>query len=141
MLNAEEAIGERGTITVSARTIPGRTMTVADAEAATGGPDVSFSHTEGQRAWISGAPRVEIIVSDDGQGITPEDQPRLFTPFFTAKPLLPGGLGLGLSVVADALARHGGSIRVDSELGEGCSFVLELPGIEGSPAGAKRRKS
>ncbi len=141
MLNAEEAIGERGTITVSARTIPGRTMTVAEAEAATGGAPVSFSHGEGQRAWISGAPRVEISVSDDGKGVAPEDQTRLFTPFFAAKPLRPGGLGLGLSVVADALARHGGSIRVDSEPGEGSSFVLELPGVEGGPAGAKRRKS
>jgi signal transduction histidine kinase len=136
LLNAEEAIEKRGTITIGARTIPGRTMTVAEAEAA--GPGVPLSHTEGQRAWVSGAPRVEITVSDDGVGISADDQPRLFTPFFTTKPPRPGGLGLGLSVVADALARHGGSIRVDSEPGEGSSLILELPGVA-RPAPARRK--
>jgi signal transduction histidine kinase len=127
LMNAEEAIKTRGTVQVSAATVPGRAMTVAEAEALGEGQEVARGHSEGKRAWLSDAPRVELSISDDGCGIPEENQARLFTPFFTTKSSHPGTLGLGLPAVADALARHGGSIRVDSKEGEGSTFVLELP--------------
>jgi signal transduction histidine kinase len=67
-----------------------------------------------------------IQVSDTGQGIAPEDLPRIFEPFFTTKK--DGyGVGLGLSTVYGIVDRHGGRIRVESRLGEGARFTLELP--------------
>ncbi len=129
LVNAGEAIEKRGTITVGSRALKGRVLTVADAEGAGDGEEVPVGNTPGQLAWISGAPRAEFTVSDNGCGIPEEDQGRLFTPFFTTKPARPGSLGLGLSIVADALARHGGSIRIESDPGRGSSFVLELPGV------------
>lgn len=129
LVNAGEAIEKRGTITVSGRAIKGHVVTVADAETAGEGEELPVGNSPGQIAWMSGAPRAELTVSDNGCGIPEEEQGRLFIPFFTTKPARPGSLGLGLSIVADAMARHGGGIRVDSVPGRGSSFVLELPGV------------
>lgn len=129
LVNAGEAIEKRGTITLGARAVKGHVVTVADAELDGDGEEIPVGNSPGQIAWMSGAPRAELTVSDNGCGISEEDQERLFTPFFTTKPARPGSLGLGLSIVADALARHGGSIRVESAPGRGSSFVLELPGV------------
>ena len=65
-------------------------------------------------------------VEDEGEGITPENQARLFTPFFTTKP--PGkGIGLGLSIVYGIIKMHRGQINVQSKLGEGTTFTIQLP--------------
>ena len=132
LLNAEEAIPEKGTIGIEARLVPGRALTVADAEA---GSWITPGASEGKRAWASGAHRVELTIRDDGEGIARENLSGLFDPFFTTRSRAggPGALGLGLAVVADVLSRHGGSVRVDSSPGEGTSFVLELPTAEPAP--------
>jgi signal transduction histidine kinase/CheY-like chemotaxis protein len=75
-------------------------------------------------ASSSGAGRVLIEVSDTGAGIAPEHVSRIFEPFFTARV---GGTGLGLAVSHSIIQRHGGSIRVESELGRGSTFTVELP--------------
>jgi signal transduction histidine kinase len=69
-----------------------------------------------------------IIVSfyDDGPGISPENIGRLFNPFFTTKEV-GKGTGLGLSICYGIVTAHEGSIYVDSELGKGSTFYIELP--------------
>ena len=69
---------------------------------------------------------IELIVEDNGAGITPEDSSRLFTPYFTRKA---GGTGLGLAVVHRIVSGHDGHIEVDSTPGQGTLFRLRLPGI------------
>jgi PAS domain S-box-containing protein len=65
-------------------------------------------------------------VSDDGRGMPPEVKSRVFEPFFTTKP--DGrGTGLGLSIVQGIVARHGGTIAVESAPGVGSTFTVLLP--------------
>ena len=69
---------------------------------------------------------VEIVVQDKGTGISPADLSRIFDPFFSTKP--DGeGTGLGLSVVHGTVKDLGGTIRVESQVGEGTRFVVRLP--------------
>jgi PAS domain S-box-containing protein len=65
-------------------------------------------------------------VRDDGPGMAPEVKRRAFEPFFTTKPNGKGS-GLGLSIVQGIVARHGGSVSVESELGAGTIFTVTLP--------------
>lgn len=65
-----------------------------------------------------------ITVSDNGAGIVPEALDKVFVPFFTTKA---GGSGIGLSLCRQIINRHGGTIAVQSILGEGTSFTLRLP--------------
>ena len=69
---------------------------------------------------------VSITVRDDGPGIVPENLKKIFDMFFTTKP--PGkGTGQGLALVKSIIHRHGGVISVQSEPGQGASFVVRLP--------------
>lgn len=68
--------------------------------------------------------RVSVIVQDHGDGIREEDLDKLFTPFFSTKPL---GTGLGLAVSYGIASDHGGEILVKSEPGAGSSFTVVLP--------------
>ena len=69
---------------------------------------------------------IELRFADNCGGIAPENLERIFEPFFTTKP--PGqGTGLGLCIVQNIVARAGGKIRVESELGEGSTFFVTLP--------------
>ena len=71
--------------------------------------------------------KVTIMVQDNGNGIDEETLPKIFDPFFsTAKNN--GGTGLGLSIVFNVLARINGSIRCESEKGQGTTFFIEIPG-------------
>lgn len=67
---------------------------------------------------------VLITLADNGAGIPPEHLPRLFEPLFTTKMR---GLGLGLAISREIIERHGGSINVESSLGEGTTFTIRLP--------------
>jgi two-component system, NtrC family, sensor kinase len=69
---------------------------------------------------------VEVVVRDDGTGISPEILPRLFEPFLTTKET-GRGVGLGLAISRSILERHNGSIEVQSELGRGTTFTVTLP--------------
>jgi two-component system, NtrC family, nitrogen regulation sensor histidine kinase NtrY len=67
---------------------------------------------------------VLIEVADTGSGLTPEECERIFTPYYTSKEQ---GTGLGLAIVQSVVSDHGGRIRVQSQLGRGTTFVIELP--------------
>ena len=70
---------------------------------------------------------VEIRVRDNGAGIPPEIKDKLFQPFFTTKPT-GEGTGLGLSISWDIVTQqHGGTIAVDSRIGEFTEFAIRLP--------------
>ncbi len=69
---------------------------------------------------------VQITVEDTGCGIAKEDLANIFDPFFTTKKE-EKGLGLGLSTVYGIIDRHKGTISIDSELGRGTVFSIELP--------------
>ena len=70
---------------------------------------------------------VEIRVRDNGVGIPAEIRDKLFQPFFTTKPT-GEGTGLGLSISYDIVTQqHGGSIAVDSKVGEYSEFTIRLP--------------
>jgi two-component system NtrC family sensor kinase len=68
---------------------------------------------------------VEITVMDTGKGIAPEFLPHIFDPFFSTKG--EGGTGLGLSVSYGIIKNHKGEIRVESKVGVGTTFTVELP--------------
>ncbi len=72
------------------------------------------------------ADNVEVKIRDDGPGIPPEVLPRIWDPFFTTKDV-GEGTGLGLSIVHELVERHGGTINVETELGEGTTFTVKLP--------------
>ena len=74
--------------------------------------------------------RVTVAVQDTGIGIPAEDQPRIFERFYRvdkARSRELGGTGLGLAIVKHILEAHGGSVAVESRLGEGSTFRFTLP--------------
>lgn len=78
----------------------------------------------------------EVKVSDNGIGIRPEDQDRIFERFFRVdygRSRESGGTGLGLSIVRHIAVSHGGDIRVWSRPGQGSTFTLSLPAYLGAP--------
>lgn len=68
--------------------------------------------------------KVEIKVSDTGEGLTPEECDRLFTPYYTTKQ---HGTGLGLAIVQSVVADHAGTITVEGRPGGGATFIIMLP--------------
>jgi len=80
---------------------------------------------------------VRIEVRDDGPGIAPEHQPRLFEKFYRVPGSAPGGAGLGLSIVRDVVEAHGGRVGVESTPGAGAVFWIELPDQQAAVGGAK----
>jgi two-component system NtrC family sensor kinase len=67
---------------------------------------------------------VELKFTDSGHGIPEENKNRIFDPFFTTKET---GTGLGLSISYGIIEQHGGLIHVESELGKGTTFIVQLP--------------
>jgi len=116
LVNAQHAIGKDGRITVRTR--------LREDHVAAGG---------------DGAPAAmaEIAVRDTGCGIPEENLQKIFDPFFTTKGV-GKGTGLGLSVSHGTIEAHGGSIEIDSAVGEGSEFRVYLP-LNG--ASAKEQKS
>jgi len=72
--------------------------------------------------------KVSITVRDTGSGMGSEVRSRVFDPFFTTKGV--AGMGLGLSVSYGIIRRHGGTIKVESEVGQGSTFRVILPRAE-----------
>ena len=75
---------------------------------------------------------VVLEINDDGPGVPDDVQTKIFDPFFTTK-AVGKGTGLGLTVAYAIVQDHGGQIRLDSQLGEGASFFVELPAGGGVP--------
>ena len=69
---------------------------------------------------------VILAVSDTGHGIARDGLERVFEPFFTTKAR---GTGLGLALCKKIVEEHGGTIRVESEMGKGTSIIIDLPGV------------
>ena len=72
--------------------------------------------------------RVYVAVGDNGPGMSKKVMDHIFDPFFTTKPI-GKGTGLGLAVVYGILRKHGGDIKVESELGSGSTFTVYLPTV------------
>jgi PAS domain S-box-containing protein len=77
---------------------------------------------------------VEITIQDHGIGIPEEHIHRVFDPYFTAKK---GGRGLGLAIVYSVVLKHGGHIKLDSEIGMGTLVTIFLPATEAEPQRAE----
>jgi two-component system NtrC family sensor kinase len=69
---------------------------------------------------------IVLEVTDDGEGIAPENMAKIFDPFFTTKPE-GKGVGLGLAVSYGIVQEHGGDVEVKSKVGEGTTFLVTLP--------------
>ena len=77
---------------------------------------------------------VSISVTDQGEGLSPEDQERVFERFYrvdAARSRHTGGTGLGLSIVKHVASNHGGEVTLWSQPGQGSTFTLRLPEMEG----------
>jgi two-component system NtrC family sensor kinase len=106
LINAADAMNERGQVTVATR--------------------VSSDTASGKKY-------VEVEFTDTGPGIPEEHLGRVFEPFFTTKPV-GKGTGLGLAVSYGIIKKHGGNVFVRSEMGKGASFFVRLP-VESDLAG------
>ena len=78
--------------------------------------------------------RVELLVSDTGEGIRENDLPHVFDRFYRGEPartrdsrLAAGGAGLGLAIARGIVEAHGGSISAESEPGQGATFYIVIP--------------
>ena len=88
---------------------------------------------------VSGG-RVVIEIKDNGPGIPPEDQPRIFDRFYRvdkARWRESGGAGLGLAIAKWAVEAHGGTISIQSDLSKGCTFRITLPRTDTFPHDAR----
>jgi PAS domain S-box-containing protein len=83
-------------------------------------PTVSYSQDRANQNFI------KVVISDTGKGIPTNIIHRIFDPFFTTKPK---GIGLGLSITYQIIKKHGGTIKVESKLEKGTSFIINLPVI------------
>jgi len=70
--------------------------------------------------------KVEIIVKDNANGISPRVLDKIFQPFFTTKPT-GEGTGLGLSLAYDIVKAHAGELKVETKEGEGSEFIIKIP--------------
>lgn len=110
ILNAVQAMPHGGKITI--------TSALAHAQAL---PDFG---TEARHAPPSA--QVVVRVRDNGEGIPPENMPRIFLPFFTTKPQ---GTGLGLAISQRIIEAAGGHLEVWSRVGEGTTFTIRFPAM------------
>lgn len=75
----------------------------------------------------------QVSVTDQGPGISPDEQDRIFERFYridAARSRQTGGTGLGLSIVKHVVSNHGGEVSVWSQLGQGSTFTVRLPEME-----------
>jgi two-component system, cell cycle sensor histidine kinase and response regulator CckA len=94
---------------------------------------------------LEAAEYVRVVVSDTGCGMTAETQERVFDPFYSTKTM---GRGLGLATVQGIVNRHGGTIHLESRVGEGTRFLVLLPRavspslpLDRSPQAARTQES
>ena len=76
----------------------------------------------------SGSEIVTVCVADSGCGIPPDDLGKIFLPFYrSSNGTDTRGSGLGLSIVKELVELHGGAVRVESTVGKGSRFFVDLP--------------
>jgi two-component system, NtrC family, nitrogen regulation sensor histidine kinase NtrY len=68
--------------------------------------------------------KIRVEIADTGNGLTPEESARLFTPYYTTKPQ---GTGLGLAIVQSVVSDHHGTVSISSEEGRGTTIRIDLP--------------
>ncbi len=81
---------------------------------------------------------VAVSVTDQGEGLSPDDQERVFERFYrvdAARSRHTGGTGLGLSIVKHVISNHGGEVTLWSQPGQGSTFTIRLPEMEGQNDG------
>jgi NtrC-family two-component system sensor histidine kinase KinB len=86
--------------------------------------------SEGGHIWVSGRQmgrHVHLSVRDDGPGIPPEYQSKIFQKFAQVEGRETAGTGLGLAICKEIVRAHGGTIWVESTPGQGSSFTFTLP--------------
>lgn len=74
--------------------------------------------------------KVELTITDNGIGMTPQEASQLFIPFFTTKATAEKGTGLGLFIIKRIIEHHGGSIQATSRFGDGTTFRVTLPAAQ-----------
>ncbi len=144
VMNAVQAVPRGGRVDVAVREGPATGRVASGSSRRISAPDVesgaptrpakeatrrgrvaSGSSKEATRRG-DGNRTVDIVVKDNGPGMEPDVLACAFDPFFTTKSRS-GGIGLGLSLAASIVERHGGAILVESTAGEGAAFTVRLP--------------
>jgi len=118
-VNARDAMPTGGTLTLTVRDLPPADPDRPDPDATAG-------------------PFVRISVTDTGTGMDSATRARIFDPFFTTK-RFGKGTGLGLATVFGIVAQSGGQIHVDTTLGRGSTFHVDLPRVRSSTEAPYRR--
>ncbi|QKG72425.1 hybrid sensor histidine kinase/response regulator [Erythrobacter mangrovi] len=113
-VNARDAMEDGGTLRIAAR----NTFISASSK--------SHPHDLQDGAYV------ELVLEDDGHGMTPAEVGRAFEPFFTTKPV-GVGTGLGLSMIYGFAKQTGGTATIESRLGEGTTIHIFLPKAENTP--------
>ena len=94
------------------------------------GVNESLPEHHGKHPTLPPGCYVKISIQDHGCGISQENLPRIFDPYFSTKPFgSQKGLGLGLTLCDSIIRKHGGAITVESEPGKGTTFDIYLPAV------------
>jgi CheY-like chemotaxis protein/anti-sigma regulatory factor (Ser/Thr protein kinase) len=138
-VDAVSATAEAKQVTLTTSFAPGLGSMVADStrmqqviwNLLTNAVKFTPAHGKAEVSARRTASQIEIVVTDDGEGIDPEFLPHVFQPFRQAelaKTRVHGGLGLGLSIVRYIVEAHAGSVTAESEgRGKGATFTVTLP--------------
>lgn len=122
--NALDAMPDGGTITVKTRLVQSGELGVRSEAEISSELRTKNSLPVRQVGKLKGE-YVEITFADTGKGMTEEVLKYIFDPFFTTR--RPEGTGLGMSIAYSIIKRHGGRIAVESKVGSGSTFTIQLP--------------
>jgi signal transduction histidine kinase/GAF domain-containing protein len=119
--NALQAMPEGGIITIACRCLGAESYVhaaCATTSLARERSNMQIKQQESHTQWV------ELVVSDTGSGMSPDQLAQIFQPFYTTKA---HGIGLGLPITRRLIEDHGGSLRVESQLGYGTTITIHLP--------------
>ena len=88
------------------------------------------------KTWCEERTTICVAITDSGCGIPPENQSRIFEPFFTTKEV-GVGTGLGMSIAYEIIQQHKGHVKLESVVGQGTTFTIELPVVSDEEAAAE----
>ncbi|MDJ0765790.1 MAG: response regulator [Myxococcota bacterium] len=110
-INAVDAMKDQGILTISTRNV------------------VKGDHRPSQVEGVTLGSCAQVRIKDTGTGMDQKTMERVFEPFFTTKPQ-GEGTGLGLSMVYGVISNHGGTVTIDSNIGQGTTVTIEIPAFE-----------